>query len=123
MNRYEAAALTGLPDGAPMSAHAAQLRSAGLARGVITAGATPALFFDGDTEFQLEPPTVSVADVIGAGDALAGTMAGAIASGRPFREAARLGMAAAALTAARAGAAPAIALAEIEALAQTVRDA
>jgi pseudouridine kinase len=117
MNRFEAAALTNLPDSTPIGGFAEALRTKGLFRAVITAGSEPAAFLDGETTFTLAPPSVDIADVTGAGDCLAGTMVAALLNGADFIEAAKLGLAAASLTAARQGACPEISLKEIEALA------
>ena len=117
MNRFEAAALTGLPEDASMTDFGDALLGKKLFRAVITAGAEPAMFIDGDTITMLKPPPIKVVDVTGAGDCLAGTMVAALLKGFGFIEAAKLGLAAASLTASRQGASPEISLNEIEALA------
>ena len=98
MNRAEARRLAGQEDGAPAKL-AAALRSMGLASGVMTGGAGPVTGFDADGVFAIQPPAPrQVADVTGAGDALAGGTVAALMRGKPLREALREGMAAALLT-------------------------
>lgn len=98
MNRREAAALAGMGADDPAEAIVARLRALGLARGVITRGGQPAVAFDAFHVFSMKPPTPrKVADVTGAGDALAGAMTVALLGGEPFAEALREGMAAATL--------------------------
>ncbi len=95
----EAASLAGLPVEAPAESSAVQLRRAGLAAGVVTAGDRPLIAFDRDGAFRLEPPKPRrVADVTGAGDALAGVAVAGLAAGLPLRQALRRGAAAAMLT-------------------------
>jgi sugar/nucleoside kinase (ribokinase family) len=103
MNRREAAVLAGW-DGtdrdcdAPAAELAAALRGAGLKAGVATAGSGAALGFDAEGTFTIESPAPRhVADVTGAGDALAGATIAAMLCGRGLREALREGMAAALL--------------------------
>lgn len=99
MNCHEARALCA-PD-APLSAAdlAGTLRARGLARGVITAGSGPVTGFDAQGTFQILPPTARrIADVTGAGDALAGGTIAALMKGSGLRGALREGMAAAMLT-------------------------
>jgi sugar/nucleoside kinase (ribokinase family) len=98
MNEAEAEALTGqrpqLPEGWP-----ALLRQAGLRCGVVTRGRGDMIGFDQHQSFALLPPEIAeVADVTGAGDALAAGIVGARLSGMAFSEALRWGAAAAALT-------------------------
>lgn len=93
MNRREAAALAGTAadDGALVAA----LRRQGLDRAVVTDGAAPVLAYDADGAFRLlPPPAPSVADVTGAGDALAGAAIAALMARLPFAEAVADGMAA-----------------------------
>jgi pseudouridine kinase len=98
MNRREAAVLTGLGNAASQQGLVQALRQAGLASGVITAGGGPVLGFDQDGAFSIAPPAPRrVADVTGAGDALAGATVAALLEGLPLREAAREGVAAATL--------------------------
>ncbi len=96
INRREAERLTGLSD--PVDA-ARALAGRGLAAGVISAGASAVIGFDADGLFGLTPPTAQgVADVTGAGDALAGATVAARMRGLSLREAVREGLAAASLT-------------------------
>ncbi len=96
VNRREAEHLTGRAD--PLEA-ARWLRAAGLASAVISSGADAVVAYDEDGLFTIRPPDVeAVADVTGAGDALAGATIAALMQGRPPRAAIREGMAAAALT-------------------------
>ncbi len=94
MNRREAASLSGL-EGAAV----AKLREMGLASGVITAGGEAVTGFDRDGEFSIRPPHAKrIADVTGAGDALAGATIAATMKGLALRDALREGLAAAMLT-------------------------
>lgn len=96
VNRREAERLTGCAD--PLEA-AGWLRAAGLVSAVLSSGAEAVMAYDEDGLFKLRPPEVqAVADVTGAGDALAGATIAALMQGRPLRRALREGMAAAALT-------------------------
>jgi pseudouridine kinase len=98
MNRREAAALTGMGADDPVGAIVDRLRKLGLARGVITQGDQPVIAFDAFQDFSLAPPAPrKVADVTGAGDALAGATTVALLKGLRFGEALREGMAAALL--------------------------
>ncbi len=117
LNRFEAAALTALPQSTSTLAFMQNLQAKGLNRAVISAGGEAAAFLDGETITMLSPPPVAVVDVTGAGDCLAGTMLAALLGGTSFVEAAKLGLAAASMTASRNGAAPEISRIEIEALA------
>jgi sugar/nucleoside kinase (ribokinase family) len=95
MNRREMAALTGLPVNAGAPELTAALRSIGLQRGVVTDGPKTLIAFDSGADFFLEPPRMDrVADVTGAGDALAGAAVAALMRGEPFAEALRQGVAA-----------------------------
>ncbi len=70
----------------------------GLKSGVVTAGEGPVLGFDDAGAFSiLPPPPRKVADVTGAGDALAGATVAALLRGLPLRAALREGVAAATL--------------------------
>ena len=70
----------------------------GLARGVITQGSEAVIGFDARGVFSIMPPAPrKIADVTGAGDALAGATTVALLRGLPFGEALREGMAAALL--------------------------
>jgi len=96
MNEAEAVTLSGddTPSGWPN-----RMRAAGLQSAVITRGAAPIIGFDGDGIFHIEPPAVEdVADVTGAGDALAAATLNALGRGMPLRQAARAGIAAASIT-------------------------
>lgn len=101
MNRREAVALGAWENGAAVDA-ARALQARGLRRGAISAGDEALLGFDGDDVFAIAPPRLdAIADVTGAGDALAGVASACLLHGLPFREALRHGIAAAALTVAR----------------------
>ncbi len=78
----------------------ASLRGRGLAQGVITAGGEAVIGFDARrASFQsCRRAPRRIADVTGAGDALAGVTIAALMKGMPLREALREGMAAAMLT-------------------------
>lgn len=98
MNRREAAALAGCAQDAPARDMVAALREAGLAAGVITSGSGPVIGFDAPGSFTLAPPLPRhVADVTGAGDALAGATTAALMRGLGLRQALREGAAAAML--------------------------
>jgi sugar/nucleoside kinase (ribokinase family) len=98
MNAREAAALSGLVE-ASATEVVGKLAEMGLAGGVITAGRQPLTGFDSSGRFTLTPPMPGwIADVTGAGDALAGTTIAAMMKGRVLRDAVREGMAAAMLT-------------------------
>ncbi len=116
MNRFEAAALNGLPATTSYGAFVEAFRAKNLRRAVITAGGEPAMLLDGENITLLVPPPVRVVDVTGAGDCLAGTMVAAILGGSSFIDAAKLGLAAASLTASRQGPSPVISQQEIETL-------
>lgn len=102
MNRREMNALTGTEDAHGLSA----LRHLDFTRAVVTGGAGPVLVLDGAHALAVDPPPVdAVADVTGAGDALAGATIAALLAGprRPLAEAVRDGVAAAQLTIATHG--------------------
>lgn len=95
MNSREAAALAGT---ATTVSHEVvpPLRAAGLKCGIVTCGAQPLIGFDAGQIYRLAPPLVrAVADVTGAGDALAGAMIAALMRGLPFAKALREAAAAA----------------------------
>ncbi|WP_437344308.1 PfkB family carbohydrate kinase [Mesorhizobium marinum] len=72
-----------------------RLRALGLARGVITQGDRPVVGFDAFHMVSVTPPTPRrIADVTGAGDALAGAMTVALLGGASYDAALREGMAA-----------------------------
>jgi pseudouridine kinase len=107
MNRREATALAGAGADDPAEAIVEKLRALGLARGVITEGGQPVVGFDAFHIFSVAPPAPrKVADVTGAGDALAGAMTVALLSGEPFTEALREGMTAALLAVESANSVP-----------------
>jgi sugar/nucleoside kinase (ribokinase family) len=98
MNRREAAALAGMGGDDPVGAIVNRLKSLGLASGVITQGSQPVIGFDCSGDISVTPPPPrKIADVTGAGDALAGTMTVGLLNGLPLGEALREGMAAALL--------------------------
>lgn len=107
MNRREAAALAGMDVGDPVGAIVDRLRTLGLGRGIITQGSDPVIGFDASMVAALPPPAPrKVADVTGAGDALAGAMTVALLGGAPFGAALREGMAAALLAVENAASVP-----------------
>jgi sugar/nucleoside kinase (ribokinase family) len=95
MNRREALALTSLgPDAALRDLYDA-LRADGLHSAVISNGSGAALAFAGDMVFTITPPEVNdIADVTGAGDALAGGAIAALVRGAALDQAFREGLAA-----------------------------
>jgi sugar/nucleoside kinase (ribokinase family) len=98
MNRREAAALADTAADEPLAGVVDRLRAAGLAAGIVTQGREPALAFDAGGVFSVTPPAPRhVADVTGAGDALAGAAAAALLRGLPLADALREGVAAALL--------------------------
>jgi sugar/nucleoside kinase (ribokinase family) len=98
MNRRDASALAGSGADESIGNIVDRLRRLGLARGVITQGSGPVTGFDRSGTISADPPTPrKIADVTGAGDALAGTAIVALLNGLPFPEALREGMAAALL--------------------------
>lgn len=108
MNRREATVLAGVNANAAAPDIVDGLRCTGLRRGVVTAGDGPVLGFDETGVFSILPPTPrKVADVTGAGDALAGATVAALLRGLPLREALREGVAAATLAIESADAVPA----------------
>ncbi|EJM98120.1 carbohydrate kinase family protein [Phyllobacterium sp. YR531] len=99
MNRREALALTELEQNASLPEILAALRNRGLRGGTITNGEGPILAFYGESAFTIQPPSVpGIADVTGAGDAMAGGVIAALMRGETFQQACREGMAAALLT-------------------------
>jgi pseudouridine kinase len=115
MNRFEAAALTGLPAATSTGDFAKALHSMGVLRAVVSAGGEPAAFLDGQIITLITPPPVTIMDVTGAGDCLAGTMVAALLAGTSFIEAAKLGLVAASITASLNGASPEISIHDIKA--------
>jgi len=107
MNRREAVALAGMGGDDPLEAIVGRLKAMGLARGVISQGAAPVIGFDASGIISVTPPAPrKIADVTGAGDALAGAMTVALLGGLPFGQALREGIAAALLAVECASAAP-----------------
>lgn len=99
MNAREARALAGVDATADPLAAARALRGLGLARAVVTAGGAALTGFDAEGFFTVPPPAPRrIADVTGAGDAIAGVTVAHLMRGMPFRQAVRRGMAAALLT-------------------------
>lgn len=99
LNRKEAAALTGLGLETQVLDLVAGLRAMGLDSAVITDGGGPVVAFDAHKTWSIAPPTPDrIADVTGAGDALAGATIAALLTGSALPDAARHGMAAAMLT-------------------------
>lgn len=93
MNRREATALAGAAG--DDETIVGRLRALGLARGVITQGGGPVIGFDAFRVLSATPPRPrGIADVTGAGDALAGAMTAALLGGEPFAGALREGIAA-----------------------------
>src|SRR5690606_17022898 len=98
MNRREASALAGMGSDDAVEAVIGRLRALGVAGGVITQGDKPAIGFAASQVIAIAPPRPrKIADVTGAGDALAGAMTVALLTGLPLGEALREGMAAALL--------------------------
>ncbi len=98
LNRNEAKSLTGLGDDAPASRFVDALRALGLNGAVMTSGPDRTIGFDRNGAFTIAPPAPDrVADVTGAGDALAGATVAALLSGLDLRQAVREGAAAAKL--------------------------
>lgn len=98
MNRAEAETLVAAAAGAAASDLVEALRAAGLRSGIVTQGSDAAILFDADAIHELQPPPPRrIADVTGAGDALAGATVFGLMRGLPLREAIRAGAAAAML--------------------------
>jgi len=98
MNRREAAALSEAAAEDDICATVARLRDGGLQRGMITSGAAAIIAFDPSTIVSLAPPQPRrIADVTGAGDALAGAATVALLGGLSLGAAVREGVAAAIL--------------------------
>ncbi|WP_279479801.1 PfkB family carbohydrate kinase [Aureimonas sp. SK2] len=97
-SRAEAARLFDLEGDATDVAIVNAIAETGLPRAVITDGPRPVLVIaDGKALRQAPPPVDSIADVVGAGDTLAGTAFHATLSGRPLVDAVRTGLVAASL--------------------------
>ena len=98
LNTREAGALTGLSPEATAVDLARALQQLGLKQAVLSSGGNPVVSFDGAGIFTILPPVPRhIADVTGAGDALAGVAAAAILRGATFRDAVREGLAGAML--------------------------
>ncbi|MBB3999166.1 PfkB family carbohydrate kinase [Aureimonas pseudogalii] len=98
LSRAEALAMLALDATATADDVLAALRRAGVRRAVVTDGPRSALVVDGPNAWMQTPPNVeAVADVTGAGDTLAAVAFAEWLAGRPFLQAARAGMSAAAL--------------------------
>lgn len=107
MNRREAMVLAGVGVNATERETVDGLRCSGLRSGVVTAGDGPVLGFDEAGAFSILPPAPrKVADVTGAGDALAGATIAALLRGLILRQALREGVAAATLAIESADAVP-----------------
>lgn len=107
MNRREAMVLAGVGANATERETVDGLRCSGLRSGVVTAGDGPVLGFDEAGAFSILPPAPrKVADVTGAGDALAGATIAALLRGLALRQALREGVAAATLAIESADAVP-----------------
>ncbi|MGB3646494.1 MAG: carbohydrate kinase family protein [Mesorhizobium sp.] len=107
MNRREAVAMTGQATTGKGAELVAALRRLGLEAGVVTGGGGPLLGYDVESAFTATPPALrAIADVTGAGDALAGTTVAALMRGQALRQAVREGIAASMLALASADAAP-----------------
>jgi pseudouridine kinase len=98
LNQAEAAALTDSSSAEPLD-WVVRLKALGLRGGVITRGQHEAVAFSGNTITTLQPPVLrDIADVTGAGDALAAGVLAGLLGGLPLAEALRHGAAAAAIT-------------------------
>ncbi|WP_026783599.1 PfkB family carbohydrate kinase [Pleomorphomonas koreensis] len=100
VNAVEAEALTGLAD--PAEA-ARRLSRDGAASIVVTLGARGAWLHEPGGARLLPAPAVTAIDTSGAGDVLAGVIAGCLARGLPLAAAARVGVEAAAVAVTRRG--------------------
>lgn len=98
LNEAEARAMTG-EDAADMTDWPKLLRAAGLAGGVVTGGARVAVAFDRTTACTVAPPRFDeIADVTGAGDALAAGFLAAYLDGGDLGACLRVGVASASIT-------------------------
>ncbi len=99
MNVREARTLTGASDTASPADLARALAAKGLAGAIITAGGQMLAGLDASGVFEVAiPQTLHVADVTGAGDAVAGATTAYLMHGHTLRDAVRYGIAAATLT-------------------------
>jgi tagatose 6-phosphate kinase len=96
-NRAELAATVGrdLGDEAEVMAAIRELRERGAERVVVTAGAAPALAFDGSRFWRLWSPRIRAVNPIGAGDSFTAAVVGRLVRGDDLGEACRWGVAAA----------------------------
>ncbi|KQX50464.1 MULTISPECIES: carbohydrate kinase family protein [unclassified Ensifer] len=98
MNESEARALTG-KEAAEAEEWPALLRGLGINGGVVTRGGRAVVAFEGDSACVVVPPALpALADVTGAGDALASGFLSARLAGRDIADCLRHGIAAAGLT-------------------------
>lgn len=98
MNRKEAMALTGMAGPADAGEMVRHVRASGLGGAVVTDGSGAVIYVDGSEAGRIDPPAPhQIADVTGAGDALAGATVAALMSGRRLGDALRDGLAAALL--------------------------
>ncbi|MBW0370457.1 carbohydrate kinase family protein [Ensifer adhaerens] len=98
MNESEARALTG-KEAAEAEEWPALLRGLGINGGVVTRGGRAVVAFEGDSACVVVPPALpALADVTGAGDALASGFLSARLAGRNIADCLRHGIAAAGLT-------------------------
>ncbi len=100
-NADEARELAGEAD---VEAAAAVLAARTSAPVLVTLGGDGALLLDGSRVERLPAPSVAVVDTTGAGDTVNGALTAELAAGRPFGEAVRFALAAAALSTTAAGA-------------------
>jgi tagatose 6-phosphate kinase len=100
-NRTELAATTGrtLTDDASVLAAMRELHARGAEQVVVTAGAAPALAFDGRTAWRIRPPAVRPLNPIGSGDAFTAALVARLVRGDDLGEACRWGAAAGAANA------------------------
>ncbi len=95
LNDWELAAYVyGPVDGPRLRAAAERLREAGARRVLVTRGADPALWLDGDDARWLVPPRFEQGFREGCGDTMVGAMAAMLAAGRSWDDVLRTGAAA-----------------------------
>lgn len=110
VNENEAAALTGVSCSGPASVEI-MLRSfaeSGVRRAVVTLGGEGAAFYADGVFGRASAFKVDAVDTTGAGDTFCGALGTAMLEGRPFAEAVRFAMAAAAVSVTRFGAQPSV---------------
>ncbi len=105
-NRVEAAQLLGADPAQDPETTARALAEASGGTVFLTLGADGVCVCDGRECELVDAPPVRAVDSVGAGDCFAGTLAVAIAEGRPMREAARFAACGAALSVRKEGAQP-----------------